>query len=43
MDVENIKDNQTSHLEISPKVTHQEPIFEGLTAEETKKLEKRRG
>ncbi|KAJ5739377.1 allantoate permease [Penicillium manginii] len=41
MEVENTKENETSHLEISPKATIQEPTFEGLTSEECRELEKR--
>jgi hypothetical protein len=42
MDVENTKDNQAVHLEISPKATLQEARFEGLTVEEERVLEKKR-
>jgi hypothetical protein len=42
MEVEKTKENETSHLEISPKATIQEPTFEGLTSEECRELEKRR-
>lgn len=42
MDLENAKDNQTQHLEIPAKVPPVELGFEGLSQEETRKLEKRR-
>lgn len=42
MDVDNLKDNHTGHLEVSPKSVPAETGFEGLTEEETKKLEKKR-
>ncbi|KAJ5547116.1 hypothetical protein N7494_004701 [Penicillium frequentans] len=41
MDVDNLKDTQTGHLEISPKSIPADTGFEGLTPEETKKLEKK--
>ncbi|KAJ5664679.1 MFS general substrate transporter [Penicillium macrosclerotiorum] len=40
MDVDTLKGDQTAHLEVSPKVTQDEVTFEGLTADETIKLEK---
>lgn len=42
MDVDNLKDTQTGHLEISPKSIPADTGFEGLTPEETKRLEKKR-
>lgn len=42
MEVEKIKENDATHLELSPKVTIEEPTFEGLSPEETRKLEKKR-
>lgn len=42
MDVETPKHDQTAHLEVSPKPSPEEEGFEGLSAEETNKLEKRR-
>lgn len=42
MEMEKTNENETSHLEISPKATLQESTFEGLTPEECRKLEKRR-
>ena len=43
MDMETAKGDQTSHVEISPKVNPQEfeSTFEGLSPEETRKLEKK--
>lgn len=42
MDLENAKDNQTQHLEVPAKAPPVEVGFEGLSQEETRKLEKRR-
>ena len=42
MDVDILKDTQTGHLEVSPKSIPADTGFEGLTAEETQKLEKKR-